>query len=183
MALGSCFGQNNTQNKIGYYVPQWTNTMDIGNLNIERIQSWQEFELTENRVIDAYNLIIENKHSNLTEGISLTKLIETLHLKMLLTSQIKAGVGNLLSMYNDNEKGVDFNSIMKKNNLKFFMNKIPFDMYFKFKEFLNYSLLNWHMMALNLRSLYPMLNKTLDSLMKDLKNNIMEDYQVSVDTL
>ena len=175
IALGSCYAPD-VLGKDNVIVPIWTNSLDMSNLNIARLKHWQDYEINEYRYIDVYNEISTNTHSNITEGLALSEFLNDFYSKILFASQFRSGVKDLLNMYEMNEAGIEINEIFKKNSIKLKLKNPSNDIYFKFKEILKFSLLSMHMTAINFKGLKPLLNKTLDHLLNDVKKNILDDY-------
>ena len=78
LALGACHG--GTKDSLAFLVPKWTNIFSMAHLNIERINHWfGPPEFKDSKIIEIYDLINKNKHSNLTEGIALSKIANSFY--------------------------------------------------------------------------------------------------------
>ena len=174
LALGACHG--GTKDSLAFMVPKYTNTFSLAHLNIERMNHWfGPPEFKESKIIEIYDLIMKNKHSNLTEGIALSKFANSFYGFLLYSSNFKTGINRLIEMYNLNEQGVPVIDIILTYNVKTFINNEHYELRDRFREILKYSMINQHIVALNTREAIERLEKTLNNLTNDLKNEIVSE--------
>ena len=173
MALKACVG--NSPNENFFYVPKWTNSLNMAHLNIERMNYWIGPPINEYKVIDVYNQIRNNKHSNMTEGIALSKFTYSFYGLLLYSSNFRTGIDSLLAMYNMNEKHVDLREIFKITNIKIHLKEHPPTIHQRFRELLKFALLNQHMVAVNVKKTAEMLDRNLDNLWIEARKEIIEN--------
>lgn len=174
LALGACHG--GTKDSIAFMVPKFTNIFSLAHLNIERMNHWfGPPEFKESKIIEIYDLIMKNKHSNLTEGIALSKFANSFYGFLLYSSNFKTGIARLIEMYNLNEEGVPVKEIIMRFNIKTFINNEHYDLRDRFREILKYAMINQHIVALNTREAIDRLEVTLNNLIVDLKKEIVHE--------
>lgn len=174
LALGACHG--GTKDSLAFLVPKWTNIFSMAHLNIERINHWfGPPEFKDSKIIEIYDLINKNKHSNLTEGIALSKFANSFYGNLLYSTNFKTGINRLVEMYNLNEAGVPVVEIILTFQIKTFINNDHYDLRDRFREILKYSLINQHIIALNTREAIERLEVTLDNLINNLKDEIVSE--------
>lgn len=174
LALGACHG--GTKDSEVFMVPKFTNSFSIPHLNIERLNHWiGPPDFTDTKSIEIYDLIQKNKHSNLTEGIALSKFGQTFYGMLLYSSSFKIDIMRLLEMYELNEQGVPVMEIFVKYNIKSFIINEHYELKDRFREIIKYCLINHHILALNTREAIDRLDKTLENLTVDLKREIVEE--------
>jgi hypothetical protein len=174
LALGACHG--GTKDSLAFMVPKFTNSFSTAHLNIERINHWfGPPEFKETKLIEIYDLISKNKHSNLTEGVGLSKFGNSFYGALLYASNFKTGINKLIEMYNLNEEGVPVIDIILKFGVKTFINNEHYELKDRFREILKYSMINQHIIALNTREAIVRLEKTMDNLIEGLKEEIVHE--------
>ncbi len=174
VALSACIGD--PDNNV-FEVPKYTNKFDIAHLNVERLRYWKGPPFTETKMIEIYQSIIKNEHSNLTEGLALSGLAHSFYGYLLYSSNFKIDFDTLVSMYNQNEENVPVPKILESSfsgKFKMKIDKDTHDMKLKFREILKYVLINNHIVALNTREAQNAMNRTLDNLIENLKNEIID---------
>ena len=110
-----------------------------------------------------------NKHSNLTEGIALSKFGNSFHGLLLYSSSFKTGISRLLEMYDLNEQNVPVQEILLRYNVKSFISNNHYELKDRFREIIKYCLINQHIVALNTREAITRLEHTMENLIEDLK--------------
>lgn len=172
MALQACKGSSPSNNVFA--VSKVTNNIDMSKINLNRIQYWIGDPINEYKVIDIYNSIVNMKHSNITEGIALSKFIYDFYGLLIYSTNFRVDIENLLKMYDMNEKGIDLREIFKITNIKITLNEHPVTIHQRFRELLKYALLNQHMVAVNLKHALIMLDKTLENIWLETKIDILD---------
>lgn len=173
MALGSCMGRHPSQNYFN--VPRYTNSFNEAHLNLDRINYWLGPPINQYKLIDCYNMIKQNRHSNITEGIALSKAIHEFYGSLIYATNFRITNDILLTMYDLNEKYVDLRDIFKITNLKLTIKEHPNTIHQRFRELLKFALLNQHMIAVNLQGAEERMEKTLDNLWIETKKEIIEN--------
>ncbi len=150
LALGACHG--GTKDSVAFMVPKFTNIFSMAHLNVERINHWiGPPEFKESKIIEIYDLISKTRHSNLTEGISLSKFSHSFYGSLLYASKFKTSIDKLIEMYNLNENNVPVLEIILRYNIKSYINNEHYELKDRFREILKYCLINQHIIALNTR--------------------------------
>jgi len=174
LALGACHG--GSKDSVAFMVPKFTNIFSMAHLNIERINHWiGPPEFKETKIVEIYDLISKNRHSNLTEGISLSKFAKSFYGALLYSSNFRTGINRLIDMYNLNENGVSVADIALAYNIKTFINNEHYELRDRFREILKYAMINQHIVALNTREAIKRLGVTMDNLVEDLKKEIVHE--------
>lgn len=174
LALGACHG--GTKDSEVFMVPQFTNNFDTAKLNIERLNHWiGPPDFTDTKSIEIFDLITKNKHSNLTEGVALSKFGKSFYGNLLYSSSFKTDVLRLLEMYELNEQNVPVQEILLKYNVKVFISNNHYELKDRFREILKYCMVNQHIVALNTREAIERLERTLGNLTEDLKKEIVHE--------
>ena len=130
---------------------------------------------TDTKSIEIFDLINKNKHSNLTEGIALSKFGNSFYGMLLYSSSFKTGITRLLEMYDLNEKGVSVQEILVLYQVKSYINNDHYELRDRFREIIKYCLVNQHILALNKREAIKRLENTLEHLTEDLKKEIVHE--------
>jgi hypothetical protein len=175
MALNACHGRHPSENLFS--IPKWTNSINEAHLNLDRIRYWIGPPINEYKIIDIFNQITNRKHSNITEGIVLSKFIHNFYGLLIYSVNFRVGIDNLLRMYELNEKHVDLREIFKVTNLKLTISDHPPTIHQRFRELLKFALLNQHMVSVNLQTAEEYMENTLDSLWFETKKEIVENVE------
>jgi hypothetical protein len=174
LALGACHG--GTKDSVAFMVPKFTNIFSMAHLNVERINHWiGPPEFKESKIIEIYDLISKTRHSNLTEGISLSKFSHSFYGSLLYASKFKTSIDKLIEMYNLNENNVPVLEIILRYNIKSYINNEHYELKDRFREILKYCLINQHIIALNTREAISRLEVTMDNLINGLKAEIVQE--------
>lgn len=174
LALGACHG-GTTESEV-FMVPKFTNIFSLAHLNIERLNHWiGPPDFVDTKTIEIFDLIQKNKHSNLTEGIALSKFGNSFYGMLLYSSSFKTGIMSLLDMYDLNEQGVPVQEILLKYNVKSFISNNHYELKDRFREILKYCLINQHIIAVNTREAINRLEHTMENLIDDLKKEIVHE--------
>ena len=174
LALKSCHG--GTKEDSVFMVPKFTNSFDYPRLNIERLNFWYGTPFTDEKLFEIYDLIINEKHSNLTEGMALSKFGNSFQGMLLYSTNFKTSIDYLLDMYDFNEKGVPIRKILND----FGFSKLQYDRDAvesrdRFREILKYCIVNHHIIALNTREIIPRMDRAISNLFDELYNEIIEE--------
>jgi hypothetical protein len=174
LALNACHG--GTKDDTVFMVPKFTNSFDYPHLNIERLNFWHGTEFTHEKLFEIYDLILNEKHSNITEGMALSRFGNSFQGMLLYSTNFKTGIDYLLDMYELNEKGVSIRKILND----FGFSKLQYDresieIHDRFREILKYCIVNHHIIALNTREIIPKMDKAINSLFDELYNEIREE--------
>lgn len=172
-ALGSCLGRSVHSNVFA--VPRYTNQIHNAHLNLDRINYWIGPPINEYKVIEVYNQLKNRKHSNITEGIVLSKHMKEFYGLLIYSTNFRTTNENLLKMYKMNEEHVDLREIFKITNLKINIREHPNTIHQRFRELLKFALLNQHMVAVNLIESEKMMEQTLDNLWAETRAEIIEN--------
>lgn len=173
MALNACQGHSILQNFFS--VPRYTNSINEAHLNLDRINFWIGPPINQYKVIDVYNMIMNKKHSNITEGIALSKNMHAFYGLLIYSVNFRITTDILLRMYEMNENHTDLNEIFKITNIKLKIKDHPTTIHQRFRELLKFALLNQHMVAVNLISVETMMEETLDNLWLETRKEILEN--------
>lgn len=173
MALNACQGRS-PQDRV-FRVPRWTNSLNLGHLNIERINYWVGPPIDEYKVIEVYKSILNKKHSNITEGVALSKFTYSFYGLLLYAANFRTGIDTLLEMYDMNERKVNLNDIFKLTNIKVTIKEHPHTIHDRFREVLKFALLNQHMVAINVIETAKMLEETVENLWLESRKEILEN--------
>lgn len=173
MALGACLGRSINQNF--FRVPRYTNSINQAHLHLERINYWLGPPINQYKIIDVYNMIKNRKHSNITEGIALSKTMHGFYGLLIYSVNFRITNDNLLAMYDMNEKHVDLREIFKLTNIKVNIKEHPNTIHQRFRELLKFALLNQHMVAVNLVECERLMEETLDNLWLETRKDILEN--------
>jgi hypothetical protein len=173
LALGACIG---SEIDTHFRVPKFTNKFDLAHLTIERLNHWYGPPFTEEKMFEIYNMIVRHQHSNLTEAMALSKFAHSFYGFLLYSTNFKVDINSLISMYNLNEQKYSVKKNIQEHMLdrKVRIIEEKYETNDRFREILKYSLVNHHIVALNTREAQKMMNITLDNLMEELKNEILE---------
>ncbi len=172
LSLGACVGQ---EWQTTFLVPKFTNQINMAHLVIERLNNWIGAPFTEEKQIEIYQQIYNNKHSNMTEGLALSKFAHSFYGFLLYSTNFKTTIDNLIKMYNDNEKKMSVKNILLDNGIKDVkIANEPYELNDRFREILKYCLINHHIVALNTRESIVRLNTTIDNLFEELTKEIIE---------
>ena len=175
LALKSCHG--GTLEDKAFMVPKFTNSFDLPRLNIERLNYWYGTPFTGEKIYEIYDLIINERHSNVTEGMALAKFGKSFQGMLLYASNFRTGIDFLLTMYEQNDKNEPIRQILNRHGLdKLPFNKDTIESRDRFREILKYCLVNHHIVALNTREIIPRIEKTIDNLFNELLDEITEEY-------
>lgn len=178
LALGACHG--GTPKDDTFLVASYTNNVSMPTLNLERLNHWVGPPLTDEKIFEVYDLIINNKHSNITEGMALSKFSYHYYGDMLYATQFKADITSLLRMFNMNEEKVPVSTILSEHGMKLKVSiKQSFETSDRFREIIKYCLVHHHMVALNTRFGIKRLNETLDNLMNEYKKEVLDEFEES----
>jgi hypothetical protein len=173
LALKAC--HHGTKEDTQFYVPKFTNEIDMAHLNIERLNYWYGAPLVESKIWEIYNNIMAMKHHNITEGMALSRWAYSFYGQLLYASNFRTGIERLIKMYNENEEGKSVREIIKESGIKVEIRNEPPELKDRFREIMKYCLINHHIIALNTREAYHRLNKVMDNLIYNLKNDIVEE--------
>ena len=173
MALNACHGHS--PHATFFKVPKWTNDINEAHLNLDRIRYWIGPPMNEYKLIDNYNAIINRKHSNITEGIVLSKFIHGFYGLLIYSANFRVGIDSLLRMYELNEQHVDLREIFKVTNLKITISDHPTTIHQRFRELLKFALLNQHMVSVNLMKAEMYMEQTLDGLWVETRKEMIEN--------
>ncbi len=157
-------------------VPKFTNSFDIARLNIERLNFWYGTSFNNEKLFEIYDLITNEKHSNLTEGMALSKFGNSFQGMLLYSTNFKTSIDYLLDMYDFNEKGNPIRKILNDFGFsKLHYDRDSIESRDRFREILKYCIVNHHIIALNTREIIPRIDKTIDNLFEELYNEIIEE--------
>jgi hypothetical protein len=174
LALNACHG--GTKDSEVFMVPKFTNQFSMAHLNIERLNHWiGPPDFTDTKSIEIYDLIQKNKHSNLTEGIALSKFGNSFYGALLYASSFKTDILRLLEMYDLNEANVPVQQILMHYKVKAYIMNDHYELKDRFREILKYCLINQHIMALNTREAIKRLEVTMEHLINDLKEEMVHE--------
>jgi hypothetical protein len=174
LALNACHG--GTKESEVFMVPKFTNSFSMAHLNVERLNHWiGPPDFTDTKSIEIYDLIMKNKHSNLTEGIALSKLGNSFHGLLLYSANFKTGIQRLLAMYDLNEQNVPLQEIFFRYGVKAYVINDHYELKDRFREILKYCLINQHIIALNTKEVISRLEVTMENLITDLKKEIVHE--------
>lgn len=173
MALGACQGRSINQ-KL-FQVPRFTNSLNEGHLNLERINYWVGPPINQYKIIDVYNMIKQRRHSNITEGIALSKTMHGFYGVLIYATNFRITTDVLLEMYEMNEKHIDLREIFKITNIKLTIKEHPITIHQRFRELLKFALINQHMVAVNLIGCEELMEQTLDNMWIETRKEILEN--------
>jgi hypothetical protein len=173
MALGACQGRSPHQDM--FRVPVYTNSINEAELNLERLNYWLGPPINQYKVIEVFNMIKNDKHSNITEGIALSKLMHKFYGSLIYSVNFRTTTDILLSMYDLNEKHVDIREIFKMTNIKVAIKEHPNTIHQRFRELLKFAFLNQHMVAVNVIEAEQKMERTLDNLWVEARKEILEN--------
>ena len=173
VALGACRGRSVYQNIFA--VPRFTNSLNEAHLTLDRINYWIGPPINQYKVIDVYNMLKNRKHSNITEGVTLSKFIHQFYGLLIYSTNFRIGIDTLLAMYDMNEKHVDLREIFQLTNIKLTIKDHPPTIHQRFREVLKFALLNQHMVAVNLINAEEIMEQTLDNLWLETRKEIVDN--------
>lgn len=171
LALKACVGGD--INQSFFRVPKWTNSINEPHLNLDRLRYWIGPEINEYKVIEIFNMLVNRKHSNVTEGVTLSKFIHSFYGLLIYSVNFRTGIDNLLKMYDLNEQHVDLREIFKITNLKLTIREHPPTIHQRFREILKFVLLNQHMVSVNLQRAEKLMDETIDNMWIETKQEIL----------
>lgn len=176
IALGACHG--GTIDSDEFYISKFTNNVSWPYLNMERLNTWTGSAMTEEKVFEIYEQINKMTHSNTTEGMALSKFTYFHYGDLLYASRFKTDIKSLIRMYEMNESGKNVLNILQDHGIKL---KVPVKQSFetsdRFREIVKYCLIHQHMVAINSNYGIKSLNRTLDNLMEEYKNEVLEQLE------
>lgn len=175
LALGACYGGTPDQNT--FKIARWTNGMNKGHLNLNRLNYWTGLPMNEYKVIDIFNQIKNDRHSNITEGLSLSKFAHEMYGTVIYAANFRMGIDNLLKMYEMNEAHTDLREIFAITNVKLTVTEHPTTIHQRFRELIKFALLNQHMTAVNLKETQIMMRRNIDNLWIECKQEILENIE------
>lgn len=173
VALNACQGRSVYSNY--FTVPRYTNSINSAHLNLDRINYWIGPPINEYKVIEVYNMIKNRKHSNITEGVVLSKHMHDFYGILIYSVNFRTTTDILLRMYDMNEKHVDLREIFKITNLKINIVEHPNTIHQRFRELLKFALLNQHMVAVNLIESEKLMEETIENLWIETRKEIIEN--------
>ncbi len=175
MSLGACMG---TKISNFYSVPTFSNSYDLANLVLKRFSKWIGLPFTEEKMIEIYNQIRFEKHSNTTEGMALSSLADESYGNLLYTKNFRTDIKTILSMYEKNEENTPiFKNLMSHSFNKVMITKDSAEIRDRFREILKYCMVYLHILSINTKESIKRLNTTLDNLQAELKKDMLRNIE------
>lgn len=176
VALRACYKP--MENFTVFSVPKYSNSLDEAKLNFERIKYFNEFEINEMKVMEAYDIIYKGKLNPLSESIALSNFIKAYYGGFLYSSNFRKSIDSLLEMLDLNEQSESkLFEIMKTYNVKVQVENQRIDTKDKFREIIKFSLLNIHIYTINIKEALKLVDISTEKLMNNLKAEMM--YELS----